>query len=382
MTTRIVTPGTMAAAHTPIPTPDLINLIRTYLPGELGIPVLWSLHGGLNFRIASLAGMIANALASDNRKRSATLDSYNDHMSHLESLEAARQSFEEAGSERRDLITDLRQLIAFQITVVDYMASAVGETRLPETNWMEVLERASMPRPVSQSVLDIRWNYYVRDCKEEGVEQVLTREEYDAQSRAALSGERAAWSKHMMTVLSIIEAANDVDAIPFDQLNLRTQLSLLMKYAAEGKEARKQLRDSILKTFMKRPTSPEALDANIRLRYAFADACHRATLHHRYAKVGDALHVAVDPVVKSPVQIAEGTKARANPHADLIAEAVKAESLEDIQKATAMRKAMVEAATATKKREEAKAKREAKAALLKSKVAASEILADATPNDI
>lgn len=299
-----------------IPNPNLLDLVKKNLPGDAGIPVMYSITGSLAFRIARLAGMVANALASDLRKSEDGIDSYNDAMSLLDVQGAADHAFAEAGFERQDMITNLRQLLSYRATCNDYLASLVGESRLPATIWADTLRMAAEPAPIDGWKLDYEWEAYKEQC---AGNTLVTRKEYDLLTTRELSGQRAAWGKHIATVLAVIESASTDKPIDFFALDLRTQLNLLGSYATPERMAK--FRASV----MKRARSRFDADSGIRLHQAFVDDCAAAMLHHRYNTVGDKMVQRVEPVQKTPTQIAADTLARKNPHKELIDDAVNAE---------------------------------------------------------
>lgn len=323
MTTHSLPKGSMSTQQRTIPNPDLLDLVKRNLPGEAGIGVMYSITGSLSFRIARLAGMVAHALASDVRKAEPGIDSYNDSMSFLDTQEAAEQAFAEAGFDRQDMITGLRQLLAYRLSANDYLASLVGEDKLPITNWADTLKLAAEPAPIDKWKLDYEWETYTEGAD---ADPQMSRAEYDLLTTRELSGQRAAWARHIDTVHAVIEAASTHAAIDFFQLDVRTQLSLLSAYATPERMAK--FRASV----MKRARTRFEADAGIRLHKAFVSDCQLATLHHRYANVGDKMVSKVEPLQKTPAQIAADTRARAHPHADLIAQAKDAEHRATVQK--------------------------------------------------
>jgi hypothetical protein len=288
-----------------IPHPDLLDLIKKFLPAEAGVAVMFSVTGGLAFRIGRLAGMVANGFASDLRncdepygkadswanKRDGigSIDTYNDAMSHLDSLEAAAQSFEEAGGTRRSMCDDLSKLLHYKRTCDDYLVSLMGESKAPVTNWLSTLDAVAKPAPVDHWKLDHLWVCYL---SETGNKPLMTRQEYDVLNVRELSGQHAAWGKHVSSVMNIIDLADRGDAIEFDKLDVQTQLSLLNSYATPERLAK--FRASI----MKRARSAFEFDATLRLHVAFVEACHLATTHHRYANIGDKLVPKIEPTGK------------------------------------------------------------------------------------
>jgi hypothetical protein len=285
MTVHQVSRGTISNPIT-IPVPDLLDLVKTYLPGDTGIPVMYSITGGLAFRAARLAGMIANALASDIRNDTSgrtSIDSYNDAMSHLDALESAAISFEEAGSTRRNMCDDLTKLLHYKRAADDYTVTIMGESKAPVTDWHSTLDVASKPAPIDMWKLDHLWALYLDQCK--GY-PLMNRAEYDMLNTRELSGQDATWRNHKQAVMNIIDIADRGDSIDFYQLDLQTQLSLLNSYATPERLAKFRA------AAMRRARNPFEFDASLRLHTAFVKACERATHHHRYANIGDKTIVA------------------------------------------------------------------------------------------
>lgn len=282
-----------------IPNPDLLDILKHNLPGETGVSALYSINGGLAFRIARLAGITATALASDSRKADQGIDSWNDAMSYFDTLEAAQESFVYAGAERVSMIDNLRNLISYKRSITDYMTSVMGESKVPVTVWADAIVMAGEPMPIERWKLDYEWESYLASGQ-----ALMTREEYDMLTIRELTGQRAAWAKHVDIVNNFIAAADNGDSIEFFQLDLRTQLSLLMSYATPERMAK--FRTSI----MKRGRDRFSVDAAIRLHQKFVDDCRLAATHQRYAALGDALVPKAEPIVTTSASIAEATKAR------------------------------------------------------------------------
>ena len=363
MTTHTLKSGTMTNPVI-IPNPSLIDLVRKCLPGDLGIPVMYSITGSLAFRAGRLAGMIANGLAADVRNDELhrdTIDTYNDAMSYLNVIEAAEQWFNDAGGQRQDMIKNLSALLHFRRTACDYLATLVGEDKLPVLNWGDTLRMVGEPAPIDGWKLDYEWKAYTESGD---ADPQMTRAEYDMLTTRELSGQRAAWAKHVGTVENIITLADHNDAIDFHQLDLQTQLSLLMSYATPERMAK--FRASV----MKRARTRWEADAGIRHHAAFVEHCRLASTHHRYANVGDKTTPAVKPPVETAKQIAVRIKSMKDlgVHKDLILESREAE-----------KRAML-----VNKDKQIKAKRERKA---KSVPTSTPVLTDtksleAQPNDI
>lgn len=320
MTTHTLKPGTMTNPVI-IPNPSLIDLVRKCLPGDLGIPVMYSITGSLTFRAGRLAGMIANGLAADVRndeQHRDTIDSYNDAMSYLNVLSAAEQWFNDAGGQRQDMIKNLSDLLHFRRTANDYLATLVGEDKLPTVNWADTLRMVGEPAPIDGWKLDYEWKAYTESGD---ADPQMTRAEYDMLTTRELSGQRAAWAKHVGTVENIITLADHNDAIDFHQLDLQTQLSLLMSYATPERMAK--FRASV----MKRARTRWEADAGIRHHASFVEHCRLAGTHHRYANIGDKTTPAVKPPVETAKQIAIKIKSMSDlgVHKDLILESREAE---------------------------------------------------------
>lgn len=280
MTTRTLPTGSMNSKPTFVPAPDLLDLVSTHLPGESGIAVMYSITGSLSLRIARLAGMVANSLAADYRKLGENIDSYNDAMSHLEIVTNATKQFHEAGNDRIDMTESLTQLISYKHSADDYLATLVSASKMRVTNWADSLVMAAEPMPVDQWKLDMQWDTYLTQC---AGKPKLTRAQYDVLTQRELTGGRATWASHVSAVINIIDVADNGYAIDFDDLDRRTQLSLLTSYATPERMAR--FNTSIIK----RGRSAFQVDSEIRLHESFVQACVLALTHHRYASMEDNL---------------------------------------------------------------------------------------------
>ena len=357
-----------------IPHPDLIGLINKNLPGDVCVPVVLSLKGKLEFRIASLAGKVAMALASDSKKADPTIDTFNEAMSLIDCAQAAQFAFENAGLPRQDMISDLCAMFGYLHVVNDLLAAHVSREQLDmyAADWEQMVERASSERPPVQVDIDARYKRYVRDCVENDVEVIHGKEEYDSMSIVELAQPAALFAKYSAQVQAVIEAASYTEPHGFEKLALMTQLSLLSAFGepAHDQAARLKLYDKVTITGKKRRQSQAVIDANCRLRMNFAKACHLATTHHRYATVGDAIVARVEPKVTTPKEIAADTKARIDKgvHADLIDQAVSAE-----KRATAANAIKVKAD---------KAKAKAKPKVVKQEDLAKELALADQPNDL
>lgn len=317
-----------------IPNPDLLDLVKKYLPGEAGISVMYSITGSLALRAARLAGMVANGLASDIRESEHNRDSittYNDAMSFLDVQSTAEQWFNDAGGVRQDMCNDLTQLLAYKHVADDYLVTLLGPDKRTATNWVDTLTMAGEPMPVDAWKLDYLWKEYTTGPD---ADPQMSRAEYDVLNIRELSGVRAAWAKHIGAVMNVLETADKLESIEFFALDAKLQLSLLNSYATP--ERLQKFRASI----MKRARSAFQFDADLRLHKGFVEACRLATTHHRYAKVGDALVPAKEPVPTTPKQIAAANKVRNDqgPYKELIAESVNAEKRAAIANKQAVRK--------------------------------------------
>jgi len=300
-----------------IPAPDLLDLVKLHLPGESGISAIYSILGGLNFRIARLAGMTAAGLASDSRKESQGVDSWNDAMSHLEALDAAAASFRDAGFERTSMTDGLTELLSYKHTVVDYAATLLGESKVPQVIWADTVTMAGEPMPVDKWKLDYEWESYIASGK-----PLMTRPEYDMLSIRELGGQRAAWAKHINTVCNFIEVADNGQPIEFFQLSLKTQFSLLASYATP--ERMMKFRASI----MKRSRTRFEADTSIRLTQAFVASCELATSHPRYMTLSEPLKAAVEPLIASTsetIAAANFARIKLGIHAESIKESLDAQ---------------------------------------------------------
>lgn len=321
MTTHTVTKGTMSNLTTAIiPNPELLDLVKKHLPGEAGIGVMYSITGGLSFRAARLAGMIANGLAADIRNDPTrdAIDTYNDAMSYLDEMSAAEQWFNNAGGVRQDMTRNLCDLLHYYRTCTDYLATLVGEDRLPVKNWADILRQVGEPAPIEKWKLDYEWKEYTESGD---ADPQMTRDEYDLLTTRELQGQRATWLKHISAVENIIALADAGATIEFHQLDKQTQFSLLMSYATPERMAK--FRTSV----MKRARTRFGADADIRMHKAFVEACRLASTHHRYANLGDKLTPSVQPASPSAKQIAVQIKARNDKgvYAEYIDQAVDAE---------------------------------------------------------
>lgn len=287
MTTRTLPAGSMSKSIF-IAAPDLLDLVKHHLPGDNGTSACFSIVGGLSFRIAGLAGMVANALAADIRAESGGIDSYNSAMADLDEAQAAQQNFLEAGLDRRDMCKNLSDLLAYKHNWDDYLAQLVGDRYRP-TNWVETLTLVAQPRTVDQWSIDDEWNTYLEQLN--GAAPEMDKAEFDVLSIAALQGPRAAWTQHTNAVLNVLHAADRGNTIEFMALDTRTQFNLLAKYGSP--EQYNKFRINIKKSMMGR--SPMEILGRIALYKGFSAACTLATTHHRYAALNETKIAPAEP---------------------------------------------------------------------------------------
>lgn len=319
-TTRTVSKGTMTQPSIFIPAPDLLDLVKHWLPGDAGTSAVFSIVGGLAFRCAALAGQVANALTADARAEGNGVDSYNETMAQFDEMAAAQYAFENAGLDRKNMCQDLTNLLGHKRVWDDYLAQLVGDRYKP-TNWLETFTMVAQPRAVDQWSIDDEWNTYLEQLN--GAAPEMEKAEFDKLSIAALQGPRAAWAKHVNAVFNILEAADSGDTVEFFKLEKRAQFALLTKYGSP--EQLGKFRINIKRSMMGRP--PMEILGRISLYKAFAAACTLATTHHRYNDMNGSNVAPTVPVKTTPKQIAAKTKERKDlgKHAEYIAESVNAE---------------------------------------------------------
>lgn len=287
-----------------LPTPDLLALVQYYLPGSDGIGAMYSIVGTLPIRIARIAGMLANAVSSDIRAKSPTLDSYNDVMAELGTAQAAAQAFEQAGFERTDLVQSLTDLHEFNNTCRDYLTSLLpqptvrkGEKTEPAVrpiDWLTAIEWAGAARPADQWVLDREWKILMQQT---GGKPLCTRAQYDAANNAKYGSQKQEWTKHAAAVLNFIELGMSEYGRDFDELDPRTQLSLLNKYSSPAQMEKFTI--SCTKRAMRAQNGGLGLEADLRLHETFVRECLAATKHPIYAHLIDDRPMVADLSVPS-----------------------------------------------------------------------------------
>lgn len=254
--------------------PDVIGILEHAAPGKDGLPLVYSLLGGLEMRIARLAGMVTNVMASKLREDDASIDKFNDAMAALDEAETRRWAFEQAGLLQRNMIDELRGLINFRLRVADYMTGLTGQAVAPR--WADTIELAAQPMPVADWKLEFSWDEYLESCGKDAPE--MTKDEFYKLMTSNLSSKRQVWGDHVHQVMALIESLEG-EAIEFDELPLHTQLRLLESLGNEDKE--KRLRTNALKM----ARTPAELHVRRAFISSFCQEVREAANHHSYASL-------------------------------------------------------------------------------------------------
>ena len=269
-----------------LPETDIMELIQNSAPNKDGLNLLYSLAGGLEFRIARLAAMATNVMAGALLQRSidapddTSIGRLNEAISALDEIKNRQYAFGQAGITQHDMIEDLRQLVNFNTTVQTRVAmvKSNGTTTLPPSRgaqhmrWKEVIEMAAKPQAVEEWKYELSWQEYVEGCKGK---TELTESEHRQLESITLAGKQQDWALYASQIIGTIE---NVEGEPIDFSDLATdqQRRLLASISTEEKEAK--FRSNALK-IAKNPS-----DLHVRRQFisSFCTAARLALEHPKF----------------------------------------------------------------------------------------------------
>lgn len=264
----------------PVPAPDLMDLIETSAPGKDGLSILYSLAGGLDFRIARLAAILTNVMAGHVRQGDVDrpgIDKMNDALASLNEAENRVWAFAQAGISQRDMMSDLRDLVRFRNTVVDHLAKVSGKP-FP-SRWNDTIEKAATPQAVEEWKLDMSWSEYVEGCHGK---TEMDEDEFKKIKSVELSGSKQNWSEYAAQIIETIEVYAD-EAVDFGDISVELQEQLLTSISSTDKEAK--FRTGAMKV----ARSPEDLHTRRMFISSFCCAARLALTHSRYADKGEKI---------------------------------------------------------------------------------------------
>jgi hypothetical protein len=266
MTTRQIPAGSMSKLNAALPetptmkaptmpnapvTTDLMELINTAAPGKDGLGLLYSLAGGLEFRIARLAAMTTNVMAASLLARSiasaddTSIGKMNEAINALDEIKNRAWAFDQAGIAQTNMLDDLKALVNFNTTVqtkVKMLKSPSITPKLPteadrvaaHARWIEVITLAAEPRAVEEWKYELSWAEYLEGCKGKAE---MTEEEHRILESINLAGKKNDWATYASQIIGTIESCED-EPIEFGDLSTRTQAALLKSISSEDKEAK------------------------------------------------------------------------------------------------------------------------------------------------
>lgn len=284
--TQPETPTMKAPPVMKYPTTDLMELIQTSAPNKDGLNLLYSLAGGLEFRIARLAAMATNAMAGALLQRSieapddTSIGKLNEAIAALDETRNREYAFSQAGITQHDMLKDLAELVNFNITVQTHVAmvKSNGATTLPPSRaaqhvrWKEVIELAAKPQAVEEWKYELSWQEYVEGCKGK---TELTETEHRQLESITLAGKQQDWALYANQIIDTIESVED-EPIEFNDLSTDQQRRLLASISTEEKEAK--FRSNALK-IAKNPS-----DLHVRRQFisSFCTAARAALEHPKF----------------------------------------------------------------------------------------------------
>ena len=300
MTTRQIPTGTMAQLQTALPQADaitlkapnmhpktdLMELIQECAPNKDGINLLYSVAGGLEFRIARLAAMVTNVMAATLLERSITspddtaIGKMNEALNALDEVKNRDWSFGQAGLAQRDMLNDLTQLVNFNTTVQTQvtMVKSNGVSPAPigrgaqHLRWTDVISLAAKPMAVEEWKYELSWAEYVEGCKGK---TEMTEAEHRVLESVTLAGKQQDWALYAKQIIETIEACED-EPIELTDLSIDQRRRLLVSISSEDKEAK--LRSNCLK-IAKNPS-----DLHVRRQFvsSFMTAARLALTHPKF----------------------------------------------------------------------------------------------------
>lgn len=291
MTSRIVPTGSVSKSFTIAKTTDIMEIIQHAAPNKDGLNIIYSLAGGLEFRIAKLAAMVTNTMAATLMARSITapdmtaISKFNESMNALDEIKNREWAFTQAGLTQRDMVKDLNELIGFNLTVQTRLASLKSPSTTPADNehiarharWTEIITKVAEPREVEEWKLSSSWEEYLEECNNQ---PQMTEEEHRALDKVDLGGRKQNYAEYVSQIIDTITNIEG-EALEFYELSTDLQMRLLESMCSEDK--RLKLRKSALKN---------AKDKNdLHTRRTFIDSfiaeAQLALAHPKFADKGE-----------------------------------------------------------------------------------------------
>lgn len=286
-------------------TVDILDIIQNTAPNKDGLGILYSLAGGLEFRIASLAAMTTNVMAAQLIVREVagaddtTIGKMNEAIAALDEAKHRDYAFKEAGIAQKDMMGDLKMLVNFNTTVqtkVKMLKSPGITPRLPNDSdrklahlrWIEVISLAAQPRAVEEWKYELSWAEYLEGCKGK---PEMTEEEHRILETAQLGGKEKNWAEYASQIIGTIENCED-EPIDFEDLSVDLQRRLLQSISTEDKEAK------FRKGALKMAKDPADLHTRRQFISSFMVAARAALEHPKfqetYAEVDTDAEAAAD----------------------------------------------------------------------------------------
>ena len=286
-----------------LPETDIMELIQNSAPNKDGLNLLYSLAGGLEFRIARLAAMATNVMAGALLQRSieapddTSIGKLNEAIAALDEIKNREYAFGQAGITQHDMLQDLAELVNFNMTVQTHvsMVKSNGTSTLPPSRaaqhvrWKEVIEMAAKPQAVEEWKYELSWAEYVEGCKGK---TELTEAEHRVLEGLNLAGKQQDWALYANQIIGTIEDVEN-EPIDFSDLSVDQQRRLLSSISTEEKEAK--FRTNALK-IAKNPS-----DLHVRRQFisSFCTAARLALEHPKFQESYEEQHDEVAAAVNS-----------------------------------------------------------------------------------
>lgn len=257
-----------------ISAPDLIEIVNEAAPGQDGVSLLYSIAGGVDFRIARLAAMITNSMAAHILESGQLgVEGFNEAINALDEATARSAAFHATGLDHQDMLEDLKALVAFRVTLSDKIMSITGKPFA--ARWAETIMRAAEPREVEEWKLVDGWNEYVEACHGK---PEMTEAEHREMEKIELSGKKQNWGSFIPQIIDTIKNCGD-EGCEFHDLPVQTQHAILASISTDEKMA------TMRTNAKKMARSPAELHAKRMLISDFIARCRLALKHSRYANI-------------------------------------------------------------------------------------------------
>ena len=280
MNTKTHTVTALSAALSALPAdfvraPDLIEIIDRTMPADTGLSVYYKVGSGIDWRIATLASMVTNAMASALRTDQG-IDKFNDAMALLDQAEMRKIAFSLTGIDQADMIKDLRDLLSFRAQIAQKIKTLAKKDYLPR--WGQTIERAAQPRAVEGWKVDMAWLEFVE--KTHGKPE-MTEAEYREVKVKELQGQPQNWGDNIAAIISTIDSFGIDEEFEFADFDVKLQKAMLEAISSEDKEA------VFLSDALKFGRSPEDVYSKRALVRAFLVEARKALTHRRYQETGE-----------------------------------------------------------------------------------------------